>query len=54
MKHSPWKFLALALLLLAAPLASAWIRSPAIGFATLPPGAVNPEGITADAAGICM
>ncbi len=51
MKHSPWKFLALVLLLLAAPLASAWIRSPAITFATLPPGAVNPEGITADAAG---
>lgn len=29
----------------------AWIRSPAVTFATLPAGAVNPEGITADAAG---
>jgi hypothetical protein len=43
--------LALVLFLLAAPSANAWIRSPATGFATLPPGAVNPEGITADAAG---
>jgi sugar lactone lactonase YvrE len=51
MKSSPWSVLALVLLLLAAPSANAWIRSPATGFATLPPGAVNPEGITADAAG---
>lgn len=31
--------------------AHAWIRSPATTFATLPAGATNPEGITADAAG---
>ncbi len=31
--------------------ASAWIRSPATTFATLPPGATPAEGITADAAG---
>ena len=51
MKSSRWTVLALVLFLLAAPSANAWIRSPATGFATLPPGAVNPEGITADAAG---
>jgi sugar lactone lactonase YvrE len=50
MKSSRWTILALVLFLLAAPCANAWIRSPATGFATLPPGAVNPEGITADAA----
>jgi hypothetical protein len=49
MKSSRWNILALVLLLLAAPSANAWIRSPATGFATLPPGAVNPEGITIDA-----
>jgi sugar lactone lactonase YvrE len=43
--------LALVLLLTVAPFADAWIRSPATSFATLPPGAVNPEGITADAEG---
>jgi sugar lactone lactonase YvrE len=31
--------------------ATAWIRSPATAFATLPAGATPPEGITADAAG---
>jgi sugar lactone lactonase YvrE len=40
----------LALYLLIAP-ADAWIRSPATTFATLPAGASNPEGITADASG---
>lgn len=29
----------------------AWIRLPAVKFATLPAGAINPEGITADAHG---
>jgi sugar lactone lactonase YvrE len=51
MKRSRLNVLTLVLLLAAAPFADAWIRSPAIGFATLPPGAVNPEGITADAEG---
>ncbi len=51
MKSSRWNFLVLVLLLLATPFANAWIRSPATGFATLPQGAVNPEGITADAKG---
>jgi sugar lactone lactonase YvrE len=46
-----WSVLTLLLVLLASPSADAWIRSPATGFATLPPGATNPEGITADAAG---
>ena len=43
----------LALLILASlPLhASAWNRSPATTFATLPAGATNPEGITVDAQG---
>ncbi len=31
--------------------AEAWIRLPAVTFATLPAGQANPEGITADAAG---
>ncbi len=31
--------------------ASAWIRSPAVNFADLPPGTAHPEGITADAQG---
>jgi sugar lactone lactonase YvrE len=31
--------------------ASAWNRSPATSFATLPPGTAHPEGITADAQG---
>lgn len=40
------------LVLLFLPLqAGAWIRSPAITFATLPDGAATPEGITADAGG---
>jgi sugar lactone lactonase YvrE len=51
MKSSPWSIFALVLLLLAAPLANAWNRSLATEFAALPPGAVNPEGLTADAAG---
>lgn len=39
----------LALLIFALPLeATAWIRSPATTFATLPAGATNPEGITVD------
>jgi sugar lactone lactonase YvrE len=29
----------------------AWIRSPAVTFATLPPGIAHPEGLTADAQG---
>ena len=41
-------FCAALLLTLAAP-ASAWNRSPATQFATLPPGTAHPEGITADA-----
>ena len=51
MKMSRLRVLILVVLLTAAPFAHAWIRSPATEFATLPPGAVNPEGITADAAG---
>src|SRR3990167_7764529 len=35
-------------LALAAPDAGAWVRLPAVTFAALPPGATNPEGITAD------
>jgi len=31
-----------------APHAHAWLRTPATRFATLPPGAAHPEGITAD------
>ena len=31
--------------------AGAWIRSPAVNFAALPPGTAHPEGITADARG---
>jgi len=41
----------LATLAPAAPGADAWTRSPAVTFATLPAGATNPEGITADASG---
>jgi sugar lactone lactonase YvrE len=48
MNSKRWTIFALVLWLLMAPSANAWIRSPATGFATLPPGAVNPEGITAD------
>lgn len=51
MKSSRWSIFVLVLSLLMAPSANAWIRSPATGFATLPAGAVNPEGITVDAAG---
>ena len=43
---------ALVVLLAAFALQShAWIRSPAVTFATLPPGTAHPEGITADAQG---
>jgi len=31
--------------------AGAWVRSPAVNFAVLPPGTAHPEGITADAQG---
>ncbi len=31
--------------------ANAWIRSPAVNFAVLPPGTAHPEGITVDAQG---
>ena len=51
MKLSRLNLLVFALLLSVAPFANAWIRSPATEFAALPPGAVNPEGITADAWG---
>ena len=51
MKSSRWTVVALVLSLMIAPSADAWIRSPATGFATLPAGAVNPEGIAANAAG---
>lgn len=44
----PLVLLSLTLLL---PPAEAWIRSPATPFAALPAGAINPEGITADARG---
>jgi sugar lactone lactonase YvrE len=43
--------LAVLSLALLPPNAHAWIRTPAETFATLPPGAANPEGITADARG---
>jgi SMP-30/Gluconolactonase/LRE-like region len=47
-----WRHLFAALLMLAAaPLALAWNRGNAATFATLPAGATNPEGITADRAG---
>lgn len=47
------RLISLALLtvtLLVGP-AHAWLRSPATTFATFPPGAANPEGITADPEG---
>lgn len=40
-----------AILVIVSFTAGAWNRSQAITFATLPPGATNPEGITVDAAG---
>jgi sugar lactone lactonase YvrE len=40
-----------ALLVVSATPATAWNRSPATQFATLPPGTAHPEGITADARG---
>jgi sugar lactone lactonase YvrE len=43
--------LVLLLLTLSPPGAEAWLRTPATRFADLPPGATNPEGITADHAG---
>ena len=51
MKISRLNVFVFALLLSVAPFSSAWIRSPATEFAALPAGAVNPEGITADASG---
>ncbi len=50
-KGSRLILLAVLSLGLLSPNAHAWIRSPATTFATLPPGATNPEGITADPAG---
>lgn len=44
-------FVLLLAVTLLPPSSEAWIRSPATTFATLPPGAANPEGITVDAAG---
>jgi hypothetical protein len=41
----------IALLLAVAGAASAWTRTPATTFATLPEGAAHSEGITADADG---
>jgi len=47
-----WRIiLAAALLAVTAQAAHAWNRTPATTFATLPAGAANPEGVTADAAG---
>jgi len=43
--------LALLICILLPLQAGAWIRLPAVKFATLPAGAINPEGITADAHG---
>ncbi|MGH7303329.1 MAG: SMP-30/gluconolactonase/LRE family protein, partial [Candidatus Rokuibacteriota bacterium] len=43
--------IALVLVALLAPPAHAWFRTPATRFASLPPGAAHPEGITADARG---
>ena len=43
--------LCVALLLTLATPATAWNRSPATQFATLPAGTAHPEGITADARG---
>ncbi len=48
------RFISYAILILTAVFASgagAWIRSPAVNFAVLPPGTAHPEGITADAQG---
>jgi len=48
------RFVRYALLIVAAVFATgtgAWIRSPAVNFAVLPPGTAHPEGITADAQG---
>lgn len=53
MKEQRW-YLALAALLALAVIslpAAAWIRSPATTFATLPPGATPPEGLTVDTNG---
>ena len=53
MKQKRW-YLALAALLALAFVslpAAAWIRSPATTFATLPPGATPPEGLTVDTNG---
>ena len=46
-----WRFLAAACLAAMCMSVQAWQRSPATTFATLPAGATNPEGITADAHG---
>ena len=53
MRQQRW-YLALAVLLALALVsvpAAAWIRSPATTFATLPPGATPPEGLTVDTNG---
>ena len=47
--HAVFTFLLLAVSF--ADPAHAWIRSPAVTFATLPAGSAHPEGITADAQG---
>ena len=44
-------FLAFSMLAVLAVDADAWIRNPAINFATLPLGSGGPEGITVDSAG---
>ena len=49
LRHS--LFVALVAFTLLPLSAAAWIRSPATTFATLPPGATPPEGITADSSG---
>lgn len=51
MKRPRLLLVALVALALIPMTASAWIRSPATTFATLPPGTTPAEGITADAAG---
>jgi DNA-binding beta-propeller fold protein YncE len=48
------RFVSYAILIVAAVFATgagAWIRSPAVNFAVLPPGTAHPEGLTADAQG---
>jgi sugar lactone lactonase YvrE len=48
------RFVSYAILIVAAVFATgagAWIRSPAVNFAVLPPGTAHPEGITVDTQG---